>query len=252
MSASECAEVPRNHSSSEYYLSEHAYVCVADGDLIVMDVRTGTYIGLTPMQSAALVRTVSGWPVNSAIYAITDALMLSGKDTLIDALLNKDLLTISTVAGKKATPISISSCSEEITSYFSDPLPRIRGLHILVFFRAFFATTIAMRLTSFSELIKSVHLRQRRQLDQHARLSDVAILLSIYNRIRTCVFTARDACFRDSLTLLHFLSSFGIYPDWIFAVQSAPFSAHCWVQYDTALLNDSLAHVRQFTPIFCA
>jgi hypothetical protein len=35
----------------------------------------------------------------------------------------------------------------------------------------------------------------------------------------------------------------------MFGVMTRPFKAHCWVQIEDVVLNDSLDHVRLFTPI---
>jgi hypothetical protein len=63
------------------------------------------------------------------------------------------------------------------------------------------------------------------------------------------LFTTKDACLFRSLFLMRFLAGHGITATWTFGVRLAPFGAHCWVEYDGAVLNDHLEHVGGFAPI---
>lgn len=63
------------------------------------------------------------------------------------------------------------------------------------------------------------------------------------------LFTTKDACLFRSLFLMRFLATKGIAATWTFGVRLAPFGAHCWVEYEGAVLNDHLEHVRGFAPI---
>lgn len=56
-------------------------------------------------------------------------------------------------------------------------------------------------------------------------------------------------CLLDSLALAHFLISRGHKPDVVFGVTTHPFSAHSWVQMESCVLNDALAHATAHTPI---
>jgi hypothetical protein len=63
------------------------------------------------------------------------------------------------------------------------------------------------------------------------------------------LFGAQDACLYDSLALLRFLSYYGVFPTCVIGVQTGPFGAHCWVQYQAVVFNDAPEYVRRFTPI---
>jgi hypothetical protein len=71
----------------------------------------------------------------------------------------------------------------------------------------------------------------------------------VYLYLRSLFFTSHDRCVLDSLVLLHFLSGYGIFPEWIMGAQTQPFLAHSWVQYGTLVLNDTPEKVCAFTPI---
>ena len=56
-------------------------------------------------------------------------------------------------------------------------------------------------------------------------------------------------CLADSLALASYLSARGLSAHLVIGVKLDPFAAHCWVQADTIVLNDSLDSASGFTPI---
>ncbi len=56
-------------------------------------------------------------------------------------------------------------------------------------------------------------------------------------------------CLLDSLALAKFLARRNLYADVVFGVTSDPFSAHCWLQTGTVVVNDSVGNVDTYTPI---
>ena len=77
----------------------------------------------------------------------------------------------------------------------------------------------------------------------------IARAIAAYETLRPFVFTARDKCLQDSLALIGFLASEGLFPHWVIGVKTRPFGAHSWVQLGPTVLNDHHDHVRQFVPI---
>ena len=59
----------------------------------------------------------------------------------------------------------------------------------------------------------------------------------------------QGVCLYRSFFLLAFLRRRGLDATWVFGVQTWPFEAHCWLQVGDVVLDDSLDHVRPFTPI---
>jgi len=56
-------------------------------------------------------------------------------------------------------------------------------------------------------------------------------------------------CLYRSFYLLAFLRLRGFDATWMFGVRTWPFEAHCWLQLGDTVLDDSLDHVRSFSPI---
>lgn len=57
------------------------------------------------------------------------------------------------------------------------------------------------------------------------------------------------SCLLDSIALVKFLARRGLYASIVFGVACDPFSAHCWVQAGTFVLNDTVGNAKAFTPI---
>jgi hypothetical protein len=60
---------------------------------------------------------------------------------------------------------------------------------------------------------------------------------------------AQGVCLYRSFFLLQFLRRRGFDATWMFGVKIWPFEAHCWLQSGDIVLDDSLDHVRPYTPI---
>lgn len=56
-------------------------------------------------------------------------------------------------------------------------------------------------------------------------------------------------CLMRSLQLLFYLRGLGFAPTWVFGVRTWPFAAHCWLQAGEVVLDDSVEHVRAYSPI---
>ena len=83
-----------------------------------------------------------------------------------------------------------------------------------------------------------------------SRREEVVDAVSAYLRLRPLLFSARDRCLHDSLTLVTFLAAEGILARWVIGVRVRPFAAHSWVQHEGLVLNDQHERVRGYRPIF--
>jgi hypothetical protein len=61
--------------------------------------------------------------------------------------------------------------------------------------------------------------------------------------------SAADRCLPRSIALGLCLARIGVRCDVIIGVKLGPFAAHCWVQAEDEVLNDSVEEVARFTPI---
>jgi hypothetical protein len=93
-------------------------------------------------------------------------------------------------------------------------------------------------------------LERRRHLRQGALVFDPA---ELHHRAQTFLAARRWCpvgrnCLLDSLAIDHWLGSPAAI-QLVFGVTAQPFEAHCWVQSNCAVLNDSYDRVSRFEPI---
>lgn len=82
-------------------------------------------------------------------------------------------------------------------------------------------------------------------------IDDVSLarLVATFDELRAFV-PRLGRCLPHSLCLRDFLGLHGIGADIVFGVRTHPFEAHCWVERDGHVLNDTADHVAWFTPIY--
>ena len=121
------------------------------------------------------------------------------------------------------------------------------------FFRVLYDIVLYERRLRRSSLSKLLGKRGSRQFARRRKSprDDAAVSRSIAFAYRRAglLFPTIDRCLPRSLALASTLAQRGIECDLVLGVALGPFSAHCWVQKEGVVLNDSLEHVRNFTPI---
>jgi hypothetical protein len=227
------------------------FVCLQDEHVVLLDVRNDRYFALEAAKTRGLEVMVRGWPVRAE--GKTTSLKDLSNSGVIETLSERGLLTRGRPAGKDATPIQCDAPLDEIDADDTAETPRISLLHILRFSVAALAAHLSLKYLPFERVIRQA---QWRRMHARARFgsSDLdrertQVLIAIFSWLRPFFFTAKDACLFEALALSRFLASHGIYPQWVFGVQARPFSAHCWLQHEGVVLNDTAEHVSQYTPI---
>jgi transglutaminase superfamily protein len=234
-----------------YALANHVFVCLQDEHVVLLDVRNDRYFALEAAKTRGLDVLVRGWPVRA------DGTATSLKDLsdsgVLEVLAERGLLTRGKPAGKDATPIQCSVAEDEIDADDTAERPKISLLHIVRFSVAAIAAHLSLKYLPFERVVRQA---QWRRMHARARFGTFALdrertqtLIAIFSWLRPFFFTAKDACLFEALALSRFLASHGIYPQWVFGVQARPFSAHCWLQHGGVVLNDTVEHVGQYTPI---
>ena len=81
------------------------------------------------------------------------------------------------------------------------------------------------------------------------RAATRAVMIASAFRQAGSFATTRDQCLAHSIAVAAGMRRHGLAAALIIGVHLRPFHAHCWVQHDDAVVNDSLDNVRDFTPI---
>ena len=233
---------------ARYALADHVFVCLNGEHLVLLDLKEDRYWALEAAQTVGLGALVDGWPVTSD--GSQSAGSPSETTAAIEVLLGRGLLTQSIPPGKAATPVTAIVPARELVSD-SDTSAGPRLGNWITFFTASAFAKFALRTWAFERVIQRVK-RRKELVGRDAGPLDAERarkLVEAFARYRVFLFSSKDECLYDSFALLEFLARYGIYPDWVFGVQTRPFAAHCWVQQGDIVFNDTVEHVSGYTPI---
>lgn len=245
---------PLEHYMSKFWLADHVHLCLCGGQLIVLDLQYNKYNRIDGADASPMAKVVHGWPVIDAARVSEPVAM---DDEPLRELLERRCLTTDRKRGKKALPFSFQLPSQMLL--FDSAVPEsqwktrspIRTRYVTAFAAAVISSWIQLHCLSTASTVSAVARRKARQAPVGAEfdLHTAREFVWISQQLRPFFYTARDACMFDSLVLVNFLARFGLFPNWVFGVQDTPFRAHCWVQAERAVFNDTTLHVAEFTPI---
>lgn len=234
---------------AEYALAPHVFVCLDGDHIVLLDVRNDRYLALEESKSRCLKTSIVGWPVKAAGLQQT-AVTVDETERVAQLLMSRELLVRDRAAGKEATPVQIEKPSQGFAP--DDYLDRepIGVRAVMAFVASVAIARYATRFWAFERLARRV----RRRNEKHRRHGPADVhrlraLIAVFGRLRPFLFTSREACLFESFALLEFLARHGVHANWVFGVQARPFAAHCWVQQNGVVVNDSVESAGGYTPI---
>jgi len=245
----------------QYVLARHVFVCVQGEHVVFLDVRKDRYFALEAARTAGLGDFVAGWPVprplavdfvrhrpNSTALALEENVDPGALSGVVALLLDKGILTTDPEKGKPAEVTAIVPLHGDLTADAADEKLIIGPRLFLRFVIAAIRARLLLKHIAFETVVERV--RSRSTLASSAITEQkLAALVHAFATLRPFFFAAKDACLFDALSLSEFLATYDVFPNWVFGVQSRPFAAHCWLQLDGLVLNDTLDHVQRYTPI---
>lgn len=229
-------------------LASHVRACHDDGQVILLDLRHNKYLGVGGPQSSALADQVEGWPKSSER---TDARANPAAiGVLMQRLVSKGLLTHTPSEHLPDGTVEEATSSLDFENGATGSSISARRLGR--FLQSAAVAALWMRCRSLQSIAMAVSARRQRlqgaAFDAGA-LDAMWSSTAAYERLRPFVYTSRDKCLHDSLALIAFLASEGVFPRWVIGVKTRPFGAHSWVQSGGTVLNDQHENVRRFHPI---
>jgi hypothetical protein len=226
----------------QYVLARHVFVCVQGEHVVFLDVRKDRYFALEAARTAGLRSLVPGWPVAED----ADAAAPSG---VVSVLLNKGILTTDPQTGKSAEATVAQPVRGDLTADVLER-KRIGPLQFAKFVSAAVRARLLLKYRTLETVVERVRFRAERARTRVGfSETELPALVTAFATLRPFFFAAKDACLFDALSLSEFLAGYGLFPNWVFGVQSRPFAAHCWLQLDGVVLNDTIDHVQRYTPI---
>lgn len=236
-------------STSLPRLADHVRACQVGDQLIFLDLLRSKYIGVGGPLLRELSEAILGDSATAGNFlAPRDLTLLDGR---LERLRDQHLLSAG--SAKQTAPPTIRLVEAVRTLPMDDEIPA-GPLPWRALPRLWAATLVAswwLRHCNLADIAgRVVMLRSRRATGSNDPSPEaMAAAVAAYTRLRPLALTAHDRCLNDSLTLIHFLASRGLFPQWVIGVRVHPFAAHSWVQSGDIVLNDVAERVRHYRPI---
>jgi hypothetical protein len=236
---------------TEYFQSKHVHLRWTSEGGILLDLRRDEYLTLNQDQATILREILrvpgSNSPDDGATIPGSNAEDLSNS---IRTLLARGIITTDPTSGKRATQVELHPADSACAESGSIPSARHslhRAWHFLL---AYVRTWLALRFGSLDRTIAVIERRKRKhQASQQLPAYTLQELTQAFLLMRPLFYTQKDKCLFDSVTLVHFLAAYGVFPELVFGIRTRPFEAHAWVQTGNCSLNYPAENVRGYIPI---
>lgn len=210
--------------------------CQVDGHLIFLDIQNDRYFRLTGCMESALVNyRDDGDAPDRSIYSLIE------RKILIDGSVDSDcrplLLTKTPTRSAMEDVVHTRRAS---VSELLDTLATVCSIQRQLKTRSL--KQVLQNLASYRDKQTSKTSTSHPSEDHVLKAAAAFCRARLYVPIDTC-------CLLDSIAMIKFLAKRRLHADLIFGVTGTPFSAHCWAQHGTTVLNDALGHTSTFTPI---
>lgn len=236
-------------SAASYFLCKESYICLADRYYVILNLPDDKYFCIG-RESLEALKPWLHLPVAEATGATRSDVARSPEPppAVLDDLLRNRIITANAADGVQGLRPSLPAPAGSL-QFPEATSPLTCARHAAAFFSAASSAnkwlqTLPLRETVWRVKRAAERRGERRIFDYEKARTKIAAfnrLRPFYNREYLCLF--------DSLALLLFLSKFGLFPRWTFGVQSEPFAAHCWVQEEDVVLNDTVERVQPYTSI---
>lgn len=234
---------------SSYVLAQHVFMTSVDERYVFLDLRSDRYLCLDHKHSENVRHLLRNPAAALSMPVWTPRGGDHAGDGIIAALVHRGLLVRcedpSAVAPRLTLPPPKSALQNRVDTV-------VRPAHVRRFLRSAVRTSAQLRWKGIEETVDAV-VSMRPANPEGVNVHDtelLAALTGIFRRLRH-YYPRPYLCLFDSLALLYFLSSYSLFPRWVFAVRLQPFGAHCWIQADDRVVNDQLDDIRPYSPIMC-
>jgi len=232
-------------NNKAYFLSPDAYVCQTDDGLIVLDLKSNSYLGIGTEDAASVIAALNGNYLPHSDSRI---------NTTINDLHALGILTTRVNFGKPYAPCAITMLRSPRHHSSTIPIPAISFRDVFHFAEAYATVMILLRLAKLRYLINKLQSAQNscRTTPDMAEFRHAMNRVAVFQRIRPWIYTARNECLFDSLVLSFFLRRSGCPSTLVIGVSTNPFAAHAWVQFGSYVIDSNIEDILHFKPIVSA
>ncbi|MFN3808263.1 lasso peptide biosynthesis B2 protein [Asticcacaulis sp.] len=199
--------------------------CVVGERLVCLDLRSDRYFSLGEPLQTGFLAALRGEPIDA-----DDLLRLRGFGLLAEATPGSQSRTFP--------PSAAESVIEGATSGRAHlaQLPEVAALVL--------ASLLGVKVTPLAVLLARA---ARAAPIRTSRVSAMQLVADFLETRRLVPFPR--VCLHDSLAMKAYLRRRGVASSLVFGVALNPFSAHCWLQIGSTVLNDTLDRAVRHTPI---
>jgi len=233
-----------------YYLSKHVFVCVEGRYLVFLDLANDEYFCVAQDDLNSLPISIVGMPRAASRLQRQVGDTMERAESTLTRLISQQIITEDAAGGKSFAAIPMQAVNNSLVDVEPSIRGRARSDETWHFLAASLSATAQLKIRPLKSIIARVILRKAHHSPhQPSPITDRCVeLVNAFRRLRP-TFPREYLCLFDSLALIEFLARYDVFPDWIFGIQLSPFSAHCWVQRGTTVLNDSVGNVQHYNPI---
>ncbi len=230
-------------------LAGHVRACRVGDQMIFLDLLRGKYIGVGGPQIPALSDMILGTAAADDLQMQTQDTALLGKT--VRRLRQQQLLSNEPVPEPMRRSPALDTPAATWAVDVRDRPGPFEWCQLLRLWRSTFVASAWLRRRSLADIAERLVALRACQPDRPHRASIDATRATVesYTRLRPFALSAHDRCLNDSLTLVHFLATQGLFARWVIGVRVDPFGAHAWAQVGDVVLNDYPERVRHFQPI---
>lgn len=231
-----------------YLLPSHAFACLTGGHCMFLDLRRDGYFSVPRQAMEELIPWIQNWRSIPYDKPASTSRLSDTAQAMASELVAAGMLTEARTAPPEMARNAYPADGDLDSMTLSAPDPGFRR-SIWSAASALLYADLALRMLPIAQIVTAVCKRKRsRSVAGPVDFNRTAHLTMDFLHYRP-LFPRNYLCLFDSLALIRFLSRFDLYPDWVFGVREAPFTAHCWVQDGAVVLNDHLENVDLYTPI---
>lgn len=221
-------------------LGQNIHFCNLDGIFIFLDVASDKYFYLTDRQSE--------W-FRELLEPVLHGTPSRGARNLLEHICRDSKCSPETLHGSLLVPSELPNAHGSILDRDTN-----RGFAVstlLKFVESLYRCHLLWRRHELEEIRNTTLRWKARVRISHPPppIDRVARLTEEFHAITPFFVSTHDACLFRSLLLFRYLTAFNVCPDLVIGVRTSPFSAHCWIQYDGLLLNESYDRASEFKPI---
>lgn len=232
-------------SGRSYRLAAHVYACRCSDYVVLLDLKRDQFFGLSKEDAAELSQCLSGTSRAGTTSALLSELFELGM------LVSGDSHAERFDATARATS-KLREPSRALIDGYERPHVALTLADIAHFVAAVIKVRVSHRQNSLLRAVSQLSKRHAVHSNITGQLDLVRRCVAAFRNLTPYLFTSNDKCLVESLVLCEFLAYRAIYPHLVIGVSTAPFRAHCWLQLDDVVLNDTPEFVTQFEPILIA